>query len=188
MPYLAREAPVPPETLGAIDLELASAGLAIEDLSAATTGRKGPCRVEAVDVATLLTEAVEAFRPLAVTHGTELSLQWTGEPGVIRADRLRVAQATGNLIANAIEHGHGSVELRGRTGNGGLEISVADAGPGLPAPVTDLVARSRAGRGRRGRGLAIAADVAERHGGRLHSDGSSVTLELPPSRGPTLGS
>ena len=48
-----------------------------------------------------------------------------------------------------------------------VRIEVADEGPGLPAPVGDLTRRPRAGRGRRGRGLAIAADIADRHGGRL---------------------
>ena len=48
-----------------------------------------------------------------------------------------------------------------------MRIEVDDEGPGLPAPVGDLTRRPRAGRGRRGRGLAIAADIADRHGGRL---------------------
>ena len=60
--------------------------------------------------------------------------------------------------------------------------------PGLPAPVGDLTRRPRAGRGRRGRGLAIAADIADRHGGRLvaapAARGARVALELPAWRDP----
>jgi len=60
---------------------------------------------------------------------------------------------------------------------------VSDAGPGLPAPVAELASRPRAGRGCRGRGLAIATEVAERHGGRVaaapSAHGARVALELP---------
>jgi signal transduction histidine kinase len=180
---LGREDRLRPEALRAIDLELASAGVALEDLSAAPAGRRGSGRVDAVDVSALLVESVEAFRPLALARGVELGLRLPGEPGVIRADRIRLAQATGNLIANAIEHGEGPVELRGWVDGAELEISVTDRGPGLPAPVADLAKRARRGRGARGRGLAIAADVARRHGGRLvaatDDGGSRTTLELP---------
>jgi signal transduction histidine kinase len=60
---------------------------------------------------------------------------------------------------------------------------VRDDGPGLPAPVADLARRPRAGRGERGRGLAIAAEIAARHGGRLSAapapHGACLALELP---------
>jgi len=178
----AREDGLRPDVLRAIDLELASAGLALEDLTAAPAGRHGPWRVDAVDVTALLAESVEAFRPLAVARGVELGVHWQGEPGVLRTDRIRLAQATGNLIANAIEHGGGAVELNGRADDAGLEISVTDGGAGLPAPVADLVARRRGGRGARGRGLAIAAEIARRQGGKLVADGSRVSLRLAGER------
>jgi len=64
-----------------------------------------------------------------------------------------------------------------------VRIEVRDDGPGLPAPVADLARRPRAGRGERGRGLAIAADIAARHGGRLSAapspHGACLALELP---------
>ncbi|HWF35647.1 MAG TPA: HAMP domain-containing sensor histidine kinase [Solirubrobacteraceae bacterium] len=178
----SRDGELRPDALRAVDLELASAGVALEDLSAAVTGREGPWRPGAVDVPALLGESVEAFRPLAHARGVHLALHWRGERRVLHADRIRLAQATGNLIANAIEHGEGPVELRGGADEDGrLEISVADGGPGLPARVDDLAGR-RPGRGR-GRGLAIAAEVAARHGGRLvaasDDEGSRVKLSLP---------
>jgi signal transduction histidine kinase len=180
---LARDDKRRPDVLGAIDLELASAGVALEDLSAARAGLPGPWRVDAVDATALLAESFEAFRPLAQARGVELGLRPRGEPAVVRADRLRLAQATGNLIANAIEHGEGRVELGARAHDDGLDIEVTDDGQGLPAPLDDLVARSRGGRGRRGRGLAIATEIARRHGGRLvaasDEGGSRVVLSLP---------
>ncbi|HWC87153.1 MAG TPA: HAMP domain-containing sensor histidine kinase [Solirubrobacteraceae bacterium] len=185
MDLLAREAGVRPDAVSAVELELARASTALEDLSAALAGQSGPTRVGTVDVPALLRDALEAFRPLASDRGVDLGLRWQGEPTVVHADRVRLAQATGNLIANAIEHGAGRVEVRGGASGAGVEIEVADGGHGLPAPVADLVKRPRGGRGRRGRGLAIAADVAHRHGGRLETSsdgGSRVVLSLPHPR------
>jgi signal transduction histidine kinase len=98
-------------------------------------------------------------------------------------DRLRLAQATGNLIANAIEHGGGVVEVLGRADVGRARIEVTDTGPGLPAPVAELARRPTRGRGARGRGLAIASAVAASHGGRVAAEparrGARLVLELP---------
>ncbi len=107
-------------------------------------------------------------------------------------DRLRLAQAVGNLVANAIEHGGGTVEVRGGAHRDRVRLEVIDGGTGLPEPVDRLVrraghghtrrdrARKRAGRGR---GLAIAAAIAEAHGGRLAAApserGARLVLELP---------
>jgi signal transduction histidine kinase len=64
-----------------------------------------------------------------------------------------------------------------------VRIEVIDEGPGLPIPLADLIRRARGGRGRRGRGLAIAAQIAERHRGRLVAApaprGTRIGLELP---------
>ena len=98
-------------------------------------------------------------------------------------DRLRLAQAIGNLLGNAIEHGRGPVVVDVAVRSTTVRIAVCDHGPGLPRPVAELRRRPRRGRGARGRGLAIAGDVAEAHGGALVSaptgDGARLVLELP---------
>ena len=169
--------------LSAIDLELRRAGLALDDLHAARLGRRARDRDEQVGVGELLSEAAAAWRPVALAAGENLRIDWRGGPAIVRGDRLRLAQACGNLLANAIEHGRGPIELRGSATGGLVRIEVIDAGPGLPAPVAELAALPRAGRGRRGRGLAIAAEIASRHGGRLaaapSAQGGRVALELP---------
>ena len=130
--------------------------------------RDGRMRQE-VDVAELLTDSVEAWRAPAAARGVALALEWSGRPARVWGERLRLAQATGNLIANAIEHGGGAISVRGSLApeHHRVRIEVVDAGPGLPAPVADLARRPRGGRGARGRGLAIAATIAHDHGGRL---------------------
>ncbi|HYY34483.1 MAG TPA: ATP-binding protein [Gaiellaceae bacterium] len=86
-------------------------------------------------------------------------------------DRLRLEQALGNLLDNALRHGQGTVRLEARSLNGTVEIHVHDEGPGFPEP---FLARaferfSRADEGRSGDGaglgLAIVAAISRSHGG-----------------------
>ena len=174
-----------PAQLRALDLELGRASLALDDLAAAgLSARDGRARHE-VDVAELLGDSVEAWRAPAAARGAALAFEWAGGPARVWGERLRLAQATGNLIANAIEHGGGEISVRGSLApeHHRVRIEVVDAGPGLPAPVADLARRPRGGRGARGRGLAIAATIARDHGGRLAAapckSGARLVLELP---------
>jgi len=161
----------------AIDLELRRAALALDDLAGASRGR----RQEAVDLGRLVADLAPAWRALAEQHGGRL----VADPARARVsgDPLRLAQACGNLVANAVEHGGGLVYVRVLPAGGHVRVEVADDGPGLPAPVTALVAAARGRRSHRGHGLAIAAAIARRHGGRLTTApserGARVVLELP---------
>jgi signal transduction histidine kinase len=169
--------------VAAIDLELGRAALALEDLSGAPRGRRAPARVTTVDVAALVRDGAEAWRALARRHGAGLAVELPATPVRVRGDRLRLAQACANLVANAAEHGGGLVRVRVRCAAGAVHVEVGDDGPGLPAPVGALAAAARGRRSRRGHGLAIAAAVAEAHGGRLATApsraGARVLLELP---------
>lgn len=174
------------QRLVAIDGELCRAGLALEDLHAARVGRRVQERREDVDVGALLVQSVMAWHAFAVASGADLSLDGPPCRAVVRGDRLRLAQACGNLVCNAIEHGGGRVAVGARADGQRVRIEVRDSGPGLPAPVPELAAHARRGRGRRGRGLAIASEIARAHGGRLaaapSARGATLTLELPRPR------
>jgi signal transduction histidine kinase len=180
----ARTGELSPARLRAIDLELGRAALALEDLDTARTRRVHAWRApEPVDLEQLLSDSVEASRAAAAARGVELRAGWSGSPARVWGDRLRLAQAMGNLIANAIEHGGGPVEVRGRADRGRARAEVIDTGPGLPAPVAELARRPHHGRGARGRGLAIASAIATAHGGRIAAapcrQGARLVLELP---------
>jgi signal transduction histidine kinase len=181
---MERRLEAPPERLAALDLELRRAGLALDDFAAARSGRRITDRTEPVEVAELLEEQYESWHVVARAFDSQVRLGTLLPGAMVNADRLRLAQAVSNLVANALEHGPGRVELTARIiGCRHLRIEVIDEGPGLPASVAELTRRARGGRGRRGRGLAIAAEIAERHGGRLvaapTSQGARIGLELP---------
>jgi signal transduction histidine kinase len=168
-----------PSRLRAIDQELGRAALALEDLGGAPP--RDLRSLERIDLRELLADSVEAWRAFAGARGVELTWRWLGGRAHAWGERLRLAQATGNLIANAIEHGGGTVEVRGRAANGTARIEVLDDGRGLPAPVAELAGRR--GRGPRGHGLAIVTAIAAAHGGRIAAapseQGARVVLELP---------
>jgi signal transduction histidine kinase len=192
----ARQGNLDAARLRAIELELRRAALAVEELELGAHwpvgagrvgfGRPGHERGGMFAVGELVAESVEAWRPAAAERGVELRLRWSGPDALIAGDRVRLAQATGNLIANAIEHGGGEVEISGRAGAGGVRIEIVDGGAGLAAPVAELIRRAPRD-GRHGHGLRIARAVAAACGGRLAaapSDrGARLVLELPAAGG-----
>jgi signal transduction histidine kinase len=146
-----------------LQLERLRAGLA--DLSEARTGHRAPARAESLSLRALAAQAAATARIPAAADGRRVRFDWRAGPVRVKADRGRLAQVLANLTANAVEHGSGTVEVRGRAGDGRLRIEVRDEG----AP--------------RGRGIAIAADAAREAGGELSfvaaPEGTAAVLELP---------
>ena len=176
-----REAPVP--RLAAIDLELRRAARALEDLHAARAGRTARDERAAVDVGCLLAQQALAWQAAARERGCQLRVA-AASGLIVEADAVRLAQAVGNLLANALEHADARrVELRAERAGAAVRVEVRDDGRGLSAPVAELTRGARAGRGGRGRGLAIAREVAARHGGRLETApaerGTALALVIP---------
>jgi len=142
-----------------------------------------PLRVESVDARSLLDSVVtrfqwradEATRPLASEAPSGLT---------VRGDRLRLEQALGNLVDNALRHGRGRVTLRAADGNGSVELAVEDQGDGFADGFAERAferfSRAHHEGGGAGLGLAIVRVIAEAHGGSADvSGGSRVRLMLP---------
>ena len=161
----------------AIGLELRRAALALDDLA----GRRDREAADVVDVGALLREGAPSWHALAVDRGVALEL--FACPASVVGDPLRLLQACGNLVANAIEHGGGHVRVVVSAAAGRVTIEVADRGPGLPTDLPALVAAARGRRSARGHGLAIADAIAARYGGRLVSApsprGARLIVDLP---------
>jgi signal transduction histidine kinase len=174
----ARRGDVPPVLVAGLELELRRAALALEDPQGA-----GDAPGDDVDLGALLQCQAQTWRAVAAAHGAEVRLVPGPGAAVVRGDALRVAQATSNLVANAIEHGGGVVEIRTRVIGDRVRVEISDGGPGLPASVAELAARPRAGRGSRGRGLAITSGILAGHGGRVcalpSARGGRVAIDLP---------
>jgi two-component system OmpR family sensor kinase len=143
-----------------------------------------PIRREAVDVGRLLGEVADRFRPLAAAEGRDIVVEAAG--GLIAPlDRLRLEQALGNLLDNALRHGAGEIEVAGRLAGGAVELSVRDRGPGLPADFAERAferfSRPDGSRpsGGSGLGLSITRAIARGHGGDARIDGATVSLTLP---------
>ena len=98
-----------------------------------------------------------------------------GDPDM---DAGRLAQVLGNLIANATEHGVGSVEVSASRPAGAVRIEIRNRN--RPPALSDA---SAARAGGRGRGLAIAERAARELGGRLSVESRAgetrAELELP---------
>jgi C4-dicarboxylate-specific signal transduction histidine kinase len=109
----------------------------------------------------------------------------------IEGSRVQVSQIIVNLVTNAIEAlshvpGDRRLVISTRTGDGLVELTVRDNGPGLSdavaARVFDPFVTTKTGG--LGVGLAISRSIAERHGGRLvlsraPDRGLLATLSLP---------
>jgi signal transduction histidine kinase len=170
-----RRQPAARRRADALGTELCRLQIAAEDAAAAARGRRARPRPEPVALKRLVAQSSEAWRPAAARRGARLSFDWKDDAMSVQADRRRLAQAFGNLLANAVEHGGGEIVVRGRRVEGGLRIEVEDSGGGATA-------RGRASR--RGRGLRIAGRALGHAGGRLTSidrpgGGRVAVAELP---------
>jgi two-component system OmpR family sensor kinase len=169
-----------------------------EDLLVVARAAEGelPMRREAMELRPLLEGVRARFCDRAREHGRELRVE--GGDGLrIEADDMRLRQALGNLVDNALRHGAGDVVLRARRSeaDGGVQLEVADGGPGFDRDLADRAferfARGDAARtrGGTGLGLAIVKAIAEAHGGRAEivtdgHPGAAVRLWLPAPAGP----
>ena len=152
--------------------------------------------LEASSVYDLLTAEVGRWQPESQARQVGLSLEVSGDLPDMDLDRMRMSQAVGNVVSNAIHctEAGGSIVLRAELEcDEALAISITDDGIGIDAADLPHVfdrfyrtdqSRSR-GIGGTGLGLAITRAIVEAHGGTIAvtSDGPgqgvSVTIRLP---------
>jgi two-component system sensor histidine kinase BaeS len=145
----------------------------LQDLAEAEAGEL-TLHPEPLPVGELLAQVASAQRGKAEAAGVLLSSSAGGELWV-EADPIRLRQAVGNLVSNAIRHSPpgGVVTLRAHRTPDEVVIDVVDHGPGISPEhlphVFDRFWRAEKSRSRQtggsGLGLAIVRQLARAHGG-----------------------
>lgn len=162
-----------------------------EDLLAIARSDRGtlPIRPAPLKVAELFADVVHRFEARAAAAGRRIEVDDPGDLALV-ADALRLEQALGNLVDNALRHGSGTIRLAAIERDGQVETHVTDEGGGFPPDFLPHAFerfsqgdKSRRGGGA-GLGLAISEVIARAHGGwaraQNHAAGGADTwLSLP---------
>ena len=184
--------------LGTIHQQALYLNRLVEDLRllSATEARELRLELEPTSVADIIERVTDSFRPRAEAVSVVLDTATDARLPLLRLDRLRIEQAVGNLVDNAIRHTPpgGTVTLSAFRHSGRVRVQVADTGAGVPADALPHVfdrlyrvdpSRDRA-TGGTGLGLTIARQLVEVHGGTIwveseEGSGSRFGFDLPVS-------
>jgi len=163
------------ETLEAMRAEVGRMNRLVGGLLSLARADAGAAEIApvATDLDALVRGAVAGYAALAEARGASVEL---GEisAGTLRVDPDRISELLGILVENALVHGGSGVRVRVDARRpGGVELMVADNGPGIPeaerARVLERFVRgdvARSGEGT-GLGLSIAQWIVGAHHGRL---------------------
>lgn len=152
----------------------------------------GRDRFVPTDLAAMLSDLAEVYGPLAEERAFRLECATGDAPVIVPAHRELLGQAMANLVDNAMKYARpgGTIRLRAGANAQGIELAVADDGPGIP-PERRAEALRRFGRldpsrhiGGAGLGLSLVAAVARLHGGDIAlrdtgDGGFEVAMLLP---------
>lgn len=158
-------------------------------LAGAERANAAPLR-EPIDAGEILEDVRRRF--LARARAEDRAITVDATQGLTFAgERSRIAEALGNLVENALRHGSGEIHLRALPHGAGVDLSVADEGPGIDPDFAgrafDRFTQNRpsvAPREGAGLGLPIVRATARAHGGDAAIDvgadgGARVTMRLP---------
>ncbi len=138
----------------------------------------------------LVEEIFDSLAPQLEAQRIDVSLD-VPPNSVVTADREMMRRAILNLVLNSIDAmpRGGEIVVTSYQRRGGLELEIADSGPGLPedskGKVFDPFFTTKATG--TGLGLSIVNRIVEAHGGRVTAmncpeGGAAFTIELPPRR------
>ncbi len=187
------KAPDPAHAAGIIGAEARRLERLVGDLLelAKLDARRFSLDVRGTDVAEVVADTAEGFRPAADAAGVILTV--SHQPGITAAaDPDRLAQVLANLIENALKFAGGAISVGSGRSDGRVEVWVQDDGPGIPADDLPHVfepfwhsARSPARQVGTGLGLAIVAELVVAMGGSVRADplptgGTRMVVTLRP--------
>jgi signal transduction histidine kinase len=181
----------PPHLEAALD-ETRVLSRLIDDLRTLALAEAGALALhrEPTDLEVLVGEVGRSLHAAADAKGVAIVGEVANELPLLEIDPVRIREVLTNLVGNALRYApSGSrviVGVRPSADGQALAVSVADAGPGIPAELVPHVferfAKSADSRGS-GLGLAIARQLVEAHGGRIgvasSPTGTRIWFELP---------
>jgi len=157
--------------------------------------RKHEVVLKPIDINAVVKDVFGLLEIEAAARKVSTSCEFAEGLPSVAADRVHVQQVIMNLVVNALdamaetpEHRRKLV-VRTATNNGGVEVSVADSGPGVPddklARLFDPFFTTKLDG--MGMGLSIARTIVERHKGRIWAEnnrhgGAMFSFTLPLSR------
>jgi len=164
----------------------------IDDLLDVSRINRGLIRLEkeSVDLAKILEDTVQSFRPQALAKGQQVTLNSLLGSSRVEADPVRLIQVLGNLISNAIKFSpkEGRITISASRNGGSAVIAVTDSGFGIEpdnlenifgifSQVKDVALVSNEGLGI---GLYLAKHLIDLHGGRIEvrSEGKDKGAEF----------
>jgi two-component system OmpR family sensor kinase len=180
--------------VGRIESESTRMGGLVDDmLLLARLDQARPLERRPVDLLSLATDAVIDAEARQPERDITLKHVPADQPPVVMGDEARLRQIIANLLSNALDHTpvSSSVQLTVDTRHDDVELSVVDAGPGMPSEVVarvfDRFYRADPGRARSqggtGLGLAIVKSLVQAHGGsvtcRSTLAGTTFRISLP---------
>ena len=121
-----------------------------------------------LDLGELAADVAELYEPLAEEKQISLAVL-PGPAAGVEGNRSLIAQALANLVDNAIKYtpAGGQVRIRTAVTEAGVDLSVADTGPGIPESdrprVTERFVRLEASRNSPGTGLGLSLVAAVAH-------------------------
>lgn len=169
----------------------------IEDLLDMSRIISGKVRldVQRIDLALIVSGAIETVRPAAQAKGVQLQAVLGARDCVVSGDPNRLQQVMWNLLTNAVKFTprDGRVQVRLACRSGAAEVSVIDSGEGIkPEFLPHVFDRFRQAdpsttrrHGGLGLGLAIVKQLVELHGGTVSVEsagigsGATFTVILP---------
>lgn len=141
--------------------------VAVVDELLDTARQRRAASAHEVSLGAELGELVDEWGPRLRAAGRTLELRCPPE-ATVRATPLRLREALGVLLDNALRHGAGTVSIQVRAGAGTTVIEVSDEGAGVsPLLVGHIFDRGVSTASSTGIGLDLARALVEADGGRL---------------------
>ena len=150
--------------------------------------RPAPLRARMVLLNEVVDNVLEFLHPQCQSRNIRLVRDYARSLPDVELDPGQFAQAVQNLVLNAVQalDRGGRITVTTATADGGVALSVADDGPGIPADtqhkIFDVFFTTR--EGGTGLGLNIVSRIVEEHRGKLTIDskpgeGATFRIELP---------